>query len=89
MLAEKDVSLVLSRAWDKEKILSPHGGIEPQTHGIHAPMLYTEPQRLYGERGLICCEVLMKRVQHTARIGNIDRVMFVNSIREKVRFWAR
>ena len=41
-----------------------------------APMLYHEPQRLYGYK------VRMTRVLHTARISNVDSVMFVNRIRE-------
>ena len=36
----------------------------------------TEPQRLYGYK------VHMTRVLHTARISNVDSVMFVNRIRE-------
>ena len=31
-------------------------------------------------------EVHITRILHTARISQIDRVMFVNSISEKVRF---
>ena len=68
----------------KRKFWVPTEETEPQTHGIHAPMLYIEPQRLYGERGLICCEVLMTRVRHTARIGNIDRVMFEGKVLSSV-----
>ena len=33
-------------------------------------------------------EVHMTRVLHTARISNVDNVMFVNRIREMVSFWA-
>ena len=42
---------VLSRAWDKEKILSPQGN---RTSDLRIPPLRcstTEPQRLSGERG--------------------------------------
>ena len=39
-----------------------------------------EPQRLYSERGHIT------RVLHTARISNVDSVMFVNRLREIVSF---
>ena len=31
-------------------------------------------------------EVHMRRVLHTARIGNVDSVIFVNTIREMVNF---
>ena len=35
----------------------------------------TEPQRLFDER--VYYEVLMTRVLHTARISNVDSVMFL------------
>ena len=48
----KDVS-VLSRAWDKEKILSPHeeSNLRPSDSTLRCST--TEPQILYGERGLL------------------------------------
>ena len=49
----KDVYFVLSRAWDKEKILSPHeeSNLRPSDSALQCST--TEPQRLYGERGLL------------------------------------
>ena len=43
----------------------------------------TEPQRLYGERGLLRSSY-MTRVLHTARISDVGSVMFVNRIRKIV-----
>ena len=34
----------------------------------------------------VYCEVHMTRVLHTVRIGNVDSVIFVNTIREMVNF---
>ena len=44
---------VLSRAWDKEKILSPHekSNLRPSDFALRCST--TEPQRLHGERGLL------------------------------------
>ena len=64
---------VLSRAWDKEKILSPHeeSNLRPSDVSYVSEVYY---------------EVHMTRVLHTARISNVDSVMFVNRIREMVSF---
>ena len=45
---------VLSRAWDKEKILSPHeeSNLRPSDSALRCST--TEPQRLHRERGLLC-----------------------------------
>ena len=51
---------VLSQAWNKEKILSPH----EDNH-----TLTTEPQKLRGERGLLRSSY--KSVLHTAKISNV------------------
>ena len=45
----------------------------------------TERQRLYGERGPLWSSHL-KCILHTARISNVDSVMFVNRIREMASF---
>ena len=62
---------VLSRAWDREKILSPHekSNLRPSDFALRCST--TEPQRLHYE-------VLMTPVLHTARISNVDSVMFVD-----------
>ena len=50
---KKEVFFVLSRAWDKEKILSPHeeSNLRPSDSAFRCST--TEPQRLHGERGLL------------------------------------
>ena len=51
-------------------------GIEPQTFGFGAPMLY-----LWATETMVSVayyEVRMTRVLHIARISNVDSVMFVN-----------
>ena len=49
----KDVYFVLSRAWDKEKILSPHEESNLRSSDSALRCSTTEPQRLHGERGLL------------------------------------
>ena len=62
---------VLSRAWDKEKILSPHeANLRPSDSALRCST--TEPLRLH------CYEVYMTRVLYTARISSVDSVMFVD-----------
>ena len=63
-------------------------GIEPQTLGFRAPMLYhwatdSTVGEVYFE-----FEVHVTRVPHTAKISNVDRVMFVNRIGEMVVFYS-
>ena len=50
---KKEVFFVLSRAWDKEKIQSPHeeSNLRPSDSAFRCST--TEPQRLHGERGLL------------------------------------
>ena len=69
---------VLSRACDKEIILSPH-----EESALRCST--TEPRRLYGERGPLRSSYVT-RVLHTARISDVDSVMFVNRVREMVSF---
>ena len=44
---------ILSRAWDKEKNSESPWGIKPQTFGFALQCSTTEPQRLFGEQGLL------------------------------------
>ena len=71
---------VLSRAWDKENILSPHkeSNLRPSDSALRCST--TEPQRLVSE---VYYEVHMTRVLHTARISNVDSVMFVEHARSR------
>ena len=60
---------VLSRAWDKEKILNPH---EESNHSPSDSALrcsITVPQRLYRERGLL-------RSSYDTRPVNVDSVLY-------------
>ena len=70
-LIEKDVFFfVLSRAWDKEKILSPYEG-----------------SNLRPSDSALRCSTT--RVLHTARIRNVDSVMFVDRNKRYGMYWAR
>ena len=66
---------VLSRAWDKEKILSPHeeSNLRPSDLRSDALPLSHKDSSVSG----VYYEVLMTRVLHTARISNVDSVMFL------------
>ena len=52
-MISRKMFFVLSQAWDKEKILSPHeeSNLRPSDSAHRCSI--TEPQRLYGERGLL------------------------------------
>ena len=65
---------VLSRAWDKENILSPHkeSNLRPSDSVLRCST--TEPQRLYVEQGLLQSSY-MTHVLHTAKISNVDSVI--------------
>ena len=62
---------VLSPAWDKEQILSPHeeSNLRPLNSALRCSI--TEPQRLYGERGPSRTSY-MTRGLYTARISDVD-----------------
>ena len=69
---------VLSEAWGKENILIPHeeSNVRPLDSLLQSST--TEPQRLVSE---VYYKVHMTHVLHTARISNVDSIMFVNRIR--------
>ena len=77
--------LVLSRAWDREKILSPHeeSNLRPSDTALRCST--TEPQRLHGEQE-VYYEVRMTRVLHIARISNVDSVLFVDRNKRDGKF---
>ena len=81
---ENDIFSILSRAWDREKIQSPHeeSNLRPSDSALRCST--TEPQRLHGER--VCYEVHITRVLHTARISNIDSIMFVDNNKRDDKF---
>ena len=74
---------VLSRAQDKEKILSSHeeSNLRPPDSTLRCST--TEPRRLYGEQGPLGSSCTI-RVLRTARISNVDSVVFVNRIKKMV-----
>ena len=61
----------------KKKILSLHeeSNLRPSDSALRYSTV--EPQRLYSD---------MTRVLHTARISNVDSVMFIDRLREMVSF---
>ena len=50
---ENYVCFVLSRAWDKKKILSPHEELHLRPLDSTPQCSTTEPHRLHGGRGLL------------------------------------
>ena len=68
---------VLSRAGDKEKILSSYKewNLRPSDSALRC--CTTEPQRLYGERRPLWSSYVT-RVLHTSRISDVDSAMSIN-----------
>ena len=75
---------VFSRAWDKEKVLSPHE--ESSLRPSYSALRYLPLSHRDFTVSQVYYEVHMTRVIHTAKISNVDSVMFVNRIREMVSF---
>ena len=75
-------------AWDKKKILSPHEESNPRPSGSMLLCSTTEPQRLHSESE-VYYEVHMTHILHTARVSNVDSVMFVDRNKRDGKFWAR
>ena len=73
---------VMSQVWDKGKILSLHE--ESNLRPLDFQCSTTEPQRLYGEQGLLRSSHDMH--PNTARISNVDSIMFVIRLKEMVCF---
>ena len=69
----------LVKSVEQRKNCESSWGIEPQTSESALRCSTTEPLRLYSDRGLLRTEVHMTRVLHTARISNVDSVMFLNN----------
>ena len=64
---------VLSRAWDKEKILSPHEESNLRPSGLRSSALPRD-----SSVSEVYYEVHTTRVLHTAWISNVDSVMFLD-----------
>ena len=80
----REMFFFLSRAWDKEKILSPHEESNLRPSDLRSDALPLSHKDTSMSE--VYYEVLMTRVLHTARISNVDSVMFVNRLREMVSF---
>ena len=78
----------LSRACDNDKTLSTQEKSNLRPSDSTLPCSTTEPQRLYGERGPLRSSYIT-RVLHTAKISDVDSVMFVNGIRKLEFFFAQ
>ena len=68
----------------KKKISESSRGSELQTFGFRAPILYQRAKEIL--RLAKSTTKFMTRVLHTARISNVDGVMFVIRIRDMVSF---
>ena len=66
---------VLSRAWDKEKILSPHEESNLRRSDLRSDALPLSHKD--SSVSGVYYEVLMTRGPHTARISKVDSVMFL------------
>ena len=80
---EKDVFRLVTSVGQRKNSESLRG-IEPQTFGFRDPMLYFwATDSTVSE---VYYEVITTRILHTAKISNVDSVMFVYRIREMVSF---
>ena len=82
---EKDVLRLVTSVGQIKKNLSPHE--ESNLRPSDSPLLCftSEPQRLYGGRGLLRSSY---ETLHTARIYNVDSVMFVNNVHGDSEFFS-
>ena len=76
---QREMFFVLSRAWDKEKKMSPHEESKNRTSDLRIPRSDALPlSHRDSAVSEVYYEVHMTRVLHTARISNVDSVMFVD-----------
>ena len=67
---------ILSQAWDKEKILSPHEELNLRLSDLHSnALLLSHRDSKVSE---VYYEVHMAHILHTASISNVNSVMFVD-----------
>ena len=74
--------IVLSRAWDKEKILSPHEESNLRRSDSALRCSTTKPQTLCGEQGPLRSSC-MTPVLQTARISDVDFFFSMSLARDK------
>ena len=67
---------ILSQAWDKEKILSPHEQLNLRLSDLHSNALPLSHRD--SKVSEVYYEVHMAHVLHTASISNVNSVMFVD-----------
>ena len=81
---ERYIFFVLSRAWDKEKIQSHYkeSNLRPSDSVLRCSNQWATETPLWA-RSIMTC------ILHTARIGNVESVMFVERIRRYGKFWAQ
>ena len=80
---EKDIFRIVTSMGQRNNSESLRG-IEPQAFGFRAPMLYYwATDSTVSE---VYYEVIMTSILYTARISNVDSVIFVNIIREMLSF---
>ena len=70
----------------KPKILPSHEELNLRSSDFALRCSTTVLKRLYSEQGLLQGSY-MSRVLHTARISNVDSVMFVKGVRKLVNFF--
>ena len=70
----------------KTKILPSHEELNLRSSDFALRCSTTVLKRLYSEQGLLQGSY-MSRVLHTARISNVDSVMFVKGVRKLVNFF--
>ena len=76
---------VLSRAWNKEKIL-----MRNRTSDLRIPRSDALPlSHRDSTVSEVYYEVHLTSVLHTASISNVDSVLFVDRNKRDVKFWAR
>ena len=76
---------VLSWAWEREKKMNLHEESNLRPSDPARQCSTSKPQRLYGKGDLVQSSY-MTYILHTARISNVDSIMFVHRIREMVSF---
>ena len=78
---------VSSRPWDKENILGPHQESNFRPSDLRSDVLALSHRD--SSVSEVYYEVHMTRVLHTARISNVDSVMFLDRNSRDGKFWAR
>ena len=78
---EKDVFHLVTSTGQRKKILSPHKELNLRPSDSMLQCSTTEPIETTVSE--VYYEVHMTHVLHTARVGNVSSIMFVNRLREK------